>query len=387
MRLLILSTEFPPGPGGIGTHAFQLSCKLTKKGWEIEIISPQDYASEEEIRSFSSILPTNVSIRRLRHLPNRVIEGVYRLSRFIWELRSFHPQICIATGAQSVWIEAFASLSRSFHWVAIAHGSEMGKPGSSVNHFSRWAFARADAVICVSDYTRQHMLDLGINSRHTAVIPNGADAIKFYPDEVQRISLRQKLGLEDQIVLLTVGSVTERKAQDIVIRALPLVLKQVPNVHYLIAGLPRRKEFLTQLAHELGVECRVHFLGRVDNATLPALYNACDIFVLTSRKTAEGDVEGYGIAVVEAALCGKPAVVSDNSGLAEAILPGETGLLVPQEDVEATAQAIIALCMDESLRLGMGAKARDRALAVQTWSSRASQYEKVLLDIISNQRK
>ena len=70
----------------------------------------------------------------------------------------------------------------------------------------------------------------------------------------------------------------------------------------------------------------MHFLGRLESESLVKYVNACDLFMMTSRHTSTGDFEGYGIAVVEAAFCGKPAVVSRNSGLAEAIVDGGPGL-------------------------------------------------------------
>jgi phosphatidylinositol alpha-1,6-mannosyltransferase len=93
----------------------------------------------------------------------------------------------------------------------------------------------------------------------------------------------------------------------VVIRALPHILKVAPKTHYLMAGLPTLKHELTELARKLGVAEHVHFLGRVDADSLVKYLNCCDVFVMTSRLTKDGDCEGFGIAVVEAALCGKPA--------------------------------------------------------------------------------
>ncbi len=76
--------------------------------------------------------------------------------------------------------------------------------------------------------------------------------------------------------------------------------------------------------------------------------SVADVFVMTSRHANDGDFEGYGIAVIEAALCGTPAVVSDNAGLVEAISPGTTGLTVPPDDPAATSNAILSLLGDDA---------------------------------------
>ena len=123
-------------------------------------------------------------------------------------------------------------------------------------------------------------------------------------------------------------------------RALPAIRETVPDVHYAIVGLPTLGDEIRRLAGELGVADRVHLLGRLDEARLVRLLNAADVFVMTSRHTQDGDFEGYGIAVIEAALCGIPAVVAGGSGLSEAVADGETGLCVAPEDPAATADAI-----------------------------------------------
>jgi phosphatidylinositol alpha-1,6-mannosyltransferase len=136
----------------------------------------------------------------------------------------------------------------------------------------------------------------------------------------------------------------------------------------------------------LGVADRVHFLGRVDMQALVEAYNICDVYVMTSRHSQTGDFEGYGIAAVEAALCGKPSVVTSGCGLEEAILPGETGLLVPENDPQATAKTITLLLKDESLRRRLGDYGRQRALQDQTWGQCAAKYTRVLRTISEKER-
>jgi phosphatidylinositol alpha-1,6-mannosyltransferase len=178
-----------------------------------------------------------------------------------------------------------------------------------------------------------------------------------------------------------VGNVTPRKGQDVVVRALPGILQVVPDARYVVAGLPTEGERLARLARECGVADRVHLTGRLDSEALTAALNAAEMFLLTSRRTAGGDVEGFGIAVVEAALCGRAAIVSRGSGLEEAIVDGETGLAVPPDDPRATAAAATALLSDPARLRRMGERARERALAEQTWDRRVDGYAAVLESI------
>jgi phosphatidylinositol alpha-1,6-mannosyltransferase len=382
MRVIIISSEFPPGPGGIGTHAFNLAQNLFRLGWEVEVVTSQNYASPEEISHFNSeqVFP----IRCFKEVPYALIEGVYRFCFSSFFCLKQRPDILLASGQRSVWLTALLSRCYGLPWIAVGHGTEFGTSLRWERQLARWAYDRANCVICVSNYTRQRMMALGIKQRAAMVIHNGADEKVFGPIASEKIlEFRKRFALKDYKVILTVGNVTERKGQDIVIRALPDVISSIQNIFYLIIGLPTRKAELYNLANSLGLEDRVMFLGKVDQQTLVAAYNICDIYVMTSRQTGSGDFEGYGIAAIEAALCEKPAVVSAGSGLEEAILADETGLVVPEDNPPATARAIVQLLTDSQLCHRLGRQARARALRSQTWEACAQRYDQVMRELVS----
>lgn len=366
-RLLLLSTEFPPGPGGIGTHAHQLAVHLAAAGWGVRVVSVQNHASDEEIVAFNASQP--FAVHRLKTPAPLLLKAArsFRIvSRHVAEHR---PDALVASGSRAVWLATLVGGRHRVPWLAVGHGAEFGSRRAWERRITQWAFGRATAVVCVSQYTWRQMERLGVRPRGGAVIPNGADPVRFQAAPAPPARTR---------TLLTIGNVGERKGQDVVIRALPAVLRRCPDVRYVMAGLPSRREPLERLAAELGVLDRIEFAGRVPQETLARLLNACDVFVMTSRHTASGDFEGYGIAVVEAALCGKPAVVTGSAGLAEAIVDGETGIAVPEDDPAATAAAIVRLLEDDALRRRMGEAARARALATQTWAHRVRAYDELL---------
>ena len=378
MKLLLFPSEFPPGPGGIGSHAYQVALHLCKMGWAVTVLSPQEYAQLDEVRAFNDSQPFQV-VPLVGTSPLRPLTALNRFSMLYSWVKNWQPDVMLASGARPVWLAALLARLCPLKWMAVGHGLEFGTSSFWCRQLSRRAYSAADGVICVSHYTRGRMLEMGVAPKLEVVIPNGADEESFQllePDKI--IDFRRRLGLEQNPLLLTVGHVSERKGQDIVIRALPLVLKSAPEAHYLMAGLPTLREPLANLARSLGVEDRVHFLGRLDPETLVRAYNACDVYIMTSRHSRSGDFEGYGIAVVEAAFCGKPAVVSAGSGLEEAVKADETGLVVPQEDPEATAGAIVRLLNGETLRRQLGEKARERALGEQTWTNRIAEYDRIL---------
>ncbi len=379
-RLLCVSTEFPPGPGGIGTHAYQLMRELSRLGWNVRVATSQDHATAAEVKEFNTKAP--FAVTTFRRLPGSPVRALERAATLATILRSWKPDLIIASGDRAVWLTASLMRFWPTRWIAVGHGSEFGLTAKWEQKLIKSGFERADAAVCVSNFTQAQMTAACIRPQRTFVIPNGADASVFrlLPDSEVR-DFRAEMNFKTDFLLLTVGNVTERKGQETVIRALPEVMRTFPNTHYLICGLPTLKNKLRALAVELEITGHVHFLGRVDQAKLVRLTNACDIFVMTSRRTESGDCEGYGIAAVEAALCGKPAIVSSGSGLAEAIVDGETGICVPPDDPSQTARSILDLLQSYEARRAMGAAARERAIRELTWEKRALEYDRVLRQV------
>ncbi len=381
MRLLLLSSEFPPGPGGIGTHAHQIAVQMLKLGWGVMVISPQDYSSHEEIDDFNNQLP--FPILRMRPISHAPMEALYRWRKASQCIKEWNPDLLVASGTRPVWLTACLSRRYGKPWVAIGHGTEFGLTKSWERLLTKWSFQQANAVICVSNFTWKRMLSSGIYPQYGKVIPNGADSNRFRTlPETEVSDFRASLSLHGALLLLTVGNVTPRKGQDVVIRAMPYILKEIPDVHYLIVGIPTNRDEFQNLARELGVANHVHFIGKADSETVVRFLNSCDIFLMTSKHTEEGDFEGYGIAVVEAALCGKPAIVSSNSGLVEAIIDKHTGFVVPEADEFATAQRVIQLLKNQNLRHQMGESARTNSYNIQTWEHRAKEYHLVFQTLL-----
>ena len=372
-RLLLLSSEFPPGPGGIGTHAWQLARHLTGRGWAVRVVTPQAYVPAEARDAFNRRQAFAVTT-----LPERDggrLWGVARLRVLAGAINVARPDVLVATGRRALWLAAGASALYRLPYLAIGHGTEFHSDSATARALTGRAIAGAAAVVAVSDYTAGLVRQAG-QPRRLAIIPNAADGERFRPG-LDTAALRERWGLEGRRVLLTVGRVSERKAQDVVIRALPRVLSVCPDAVYIMAGLPEKRAENEALAAELGVAGAVRFTGLVDDAELPALYNLADLFVLVSRRAADGDVEGYGIVVQEAALCGLPAIVSQGCGLTEAIREGETGVSVPPDDPAATAAAILDLLTDDATRQRLSVRARDLA-ARATWADRAADYDALL---------
>jgi phosphatidylinositol alpha-1,6-mannosyltransferase len=354
---------------------------MAKKGWSVTVASPQDFAEEPVIDSFAARQP--FAIRRLRRVPGGpVAKAAHRLAVASSEIRAHRPDVVLASGERMVWIAAALKRMHRVPLVAVGHALEFNVPARWQRALTRRSYGVADAAVCVSEYTWARMRDMGISPARGEVIPNGADPSVFKripADDAARF--RREHDLEGARVLITLGSVHERKGQDVVIRALPHVCKQIENVHYVCIGYPHRRTEFLELAKGLGVADRVHFLGVVESDEVVRALNAADLFVMASQHTPNGDFEGYGIAVVEAALCGRAAVVSDNSGVCEAIEPGETGLTARVSDPESTAARIVELLSDPARLARMSTEAERRARTSKTWEHRADAYDALLRSV------
>jgi phosphatidylinositol alpha-1,6-mannosyltransferase len=258
-------------------------------------------------------------------------------------------------------------------YVLYLHGGEMADymRGRAVRSVVRGIVRGARLIVVNSTYTRRWYEASGARHPHTETLTIGVDLDRFRPDLDAR-QLRAKYGLDGAKVILTVGRLVERKGHDVVIRALRHVRERVGSVRYLIVGDGPEENRLRMLAGDVGCAEDVIFAGHVSGAELPLLYAASDVFVMPSRALARRDgVEGFGIAFLEAAACGKPVIGGRSGGIADAVVDGVTGILVDPSSVEEISNVLTRLLLDreEAARLGQQARARTERLQ-DAWRTR-----------------
>ncbi len=183
-------------------------------------------------------------------------------------------------------------------------------------------------------------------------------------------SVRAARGIaQKDVVLLSVARLVRRKGVDRVVRALSRLASSVVLV---VIGDGPERSALEQLAKELGVVDRVHWLGAVDDATTYAWYQSADIFVLPPR-VLTADIEGFGIVYLEAGWYGLPVIATRTGGIPDAVADGETGYLLPDtEDPAPMVHAIDQLVQDPALRTRMGDRARTRVRQQFVWNERSN---------------
>lgn len=208
--------------------------------------------------------------------------------------------------------------------------------GADISHFGHdpatrpqviEAAAKAAGLLAVSEAMRRDMAAIGIDPSKVAVHYTGVDTARFHPGD--RAAARAARAMGDAPAILTVGALIPRKGQALVIEALPAL----PDIHYWLAGAGEAEGGYRALAGRLGVADRVHFLGPVANADLPALYRAANIVVMPSAS------EGLANAWVEALACGTPIIISDAGGAAELVTAPVAGRIVERRP-DAIAVAV-----------------------------------------------
>jgi phosphatidylinositol alpha-1,6-mannosyltransferase len=265
----------------------------------------------------------------------------------------------------------------------IAHGMEITKNRDRLRRrFGlKWVFGSADLSVAVSRYTRARVLEFGVPPDHVRVLPCGVDPERFRRRDEARA--RARFGLSGRPILLTLSRLVSRKGHDLVIRALPEILRAVPDALYVIAGPPNPpyEERLRDLARAHGVSDAVRFLGYVPSGEMADLYSASDVYVMASRtQSGDDNFEGFGITYLEANACGVPVVGADSGGVADAIADGETGYLVPPDDVGALAARLGTLLADPAAARRMGAAGRARVEREFTWDRIAARFLEALED-------
>lgn len=237
----------------------------------------------------------------------------------------------------------------------------------------RWAFARADATVAVSEDTRRHLIEsLGVSPASVCTVPNGIPIRRGRPEPV-----REELGLlESEPLLLCVGSLMKRKGHAVLIEALARLRAGGLDLPWrlAIAGEGDERPRLEALIAELGFEDRVHLLGRRND--VPDLLAAADVFLMPSLW------EGLPLAILEAMFAARPVIASATSGIPEAIENEREGLLVPPGDVDALAEAVRRILTDPTLSGRLGRAAHDRATKDFTVAAMADRYERIYYDAL-----
>ena len=271
--------------------------------------------------------------------------------------------------------------------VATVHGNDLtdARPapgGDDPTAFIVQSLNACDWIFPVSRHTAALCREWGVTSPITVLTP-GCDIDFFTPWPELGEEARAFYGIAPETpVLLTASRLVSRKGHFNVLSA----LSQLPfAAHWLVVGDGPCQAGLIAAAKALEMEDQVSLVGTVSDDDLLALYNACDVFVLTPEQHSLNgwlDSEGFGLVLHEAGACAKPVITSDDAGCREAVIDGGTGILVPPGDPGALAQALESLLTDREVAQSLGRAASKFVRACGGWRRLGrqliSEYECVL---------
>ena len=364
-KILLISSEFPPGPGGIGYHAYSLVVSLDELGYKVVVMSPADFVSSDEVVEFDNVQQFDI-IRYPRIGWRTYFQRLKMTNDYLK-----HNQIStvVLTGKFSLWQGWFIKLFfKNQKSLAILHGSEVNLKNSILRKFTHLSINAADTLVAVSNFTKDILPNWIKSKREIHVIPNGI----FLGDN---ISYENQILLDGYPKLITVGHVSPRKGQHRVIKALPKLVEVFPEIKYHIVGRPVNQEKLEKLAAELGVQNHIKFHGRIMNhSDLSMYYRNADLFMLLSENQVDGDVEGYGIVALEANEHGLPVIGAKFCGVEDAVDDGNSGYLVNGNNVDEICNAVVK-CIEEKERLTDGSK---RWAEKHQWKEIVKAYEALI---------
>ena len=372
---LFITNDFGPRAGGIETFVHGLIERLPK-GSVIVYTSAQANAQTFDAEW---LLKYGVEVIRDR---SKILLPTPRVIKACQKLISNRKLSKVAFGAAA----PLAMMARAMRSagaqkvVALTHGHEVW--WAKVPPFSfaiRYMGKNIDVITYLGDYTRGEIskaLSEADASKLVQIAP-GIDVDHFIPTDSS--NLRAELGLTDKSVIISVGRLVHRKGQDKLIAALPAIKSAVPNVHLVLVGVGPHQEYLEKLALKLNVSDCVTFIGRINYAELPKYICLGDIFAMPSRSRFFGlEVEGLGIVYLEASACGLPVVGGKSGGAPDAVLVGETGMVVDGTNSSEIADACIELLNNPELCALMGANGRAWIIENWRWEIWATRYAALL---------
>jgi len=350
-----------------------LASKWSKLGIHTTLLCPLDYVSKTVAFEFDRELPFSVIRFEIVPLLFKIPFRVYKAFKIAWDSKC---TVLVASAYRSGLYALLPQFILNIPRINIGHGSEFGFKSSLPLQLSRLSFSSATHVIVVSQYTAKLAQGVLPHKRMT-VIPNGGEPTRFYPGN--RVEARKKLNLpQEAFLILTVGRMCTRKAQDLIIKAIHELPMLNPKIHYCLVGHPEGRDKLENLGRELGLSDRLHFHSQAPFEDIPLFYQSANLYALPSRVSPDGDHEGFGISIIEAALCACPALSTRNSGTAEALEENKTGWLVEPENSKALAQILLTLHTQPDLLREAGNAAYQRAQKDYTWEKVADKYREVM---------
>jgi glycosyltransferase involved in cell wall biosynthesis len=354
MRVAFFTSEMNSSYGW-ARYALELADALRGQGIEVVALTQPSRAADDE----SAVIATRAVLPQLVPRPRGFVG---RLAAHTLSARRAVADCDLLHVIAEPYSPLAALVAGGRPLVVTAHGTYVPRTARrrGVGALYRWAYRRS-ALIAVSEHTARQVR-AALPAAAPVVIPNGVHFEHFQvpapaPD---------KRGP----TILASGRVSRRKGTHLLVAALARVREQVPDAQLVITGGHSDPGYVAEVQAQiaaLGLQDAAHITGMIPERELLGWYQHADVFALPAL-TVSDRFEGFGLVLLEASASGLPTIATTGSGVEEAVVDGETGLLLPQNDVPALADALLRLLRDPDLRARMGEAGRAYA-RTQDWSA------------------
>ena len=275
------------------------------------------------------------------------------------------------------WIAACRE--RRIPYIVFTYGMELVSPDVARGHLDPTDLRSAERVVTISEATRRELLALGVPASRILMLMPGCSADTHSSDTgPARSRALEGLGLTQQRFVLALGRIVERKGFDLAVRAWARLAKDFPEHVLVVAGDGPHLSAVRSEASSHDVLDRVRFLGSVTEEQKAALMSACDFFVMPNRPIP-GDMEGFGIVFLEAALRGKPSIGGNNGGVPDVIVDGVTGALVNTNHGEEHLTVVMRTWLEQpALVSDLGVTAKRQAQSRFAWQETTREFREWL---------
>ena len=352
MTHLLVTNDFPPKVGGIQSYLWELWRRLPADSFAVLTTAYDGGRAFDAQQPFRVERTSGRVLLPRRHLVRRIDRLAAEIDAALVVLDPALPLGMLGN-----------RLERPYG--IVVHGAEITVPRRlpGVSALLGRVLRGASHVIAAGRYPATEARRAAGRELPLTVVPPGVDVARFQTlDPARRHAERERFGLAaDGLLVVGVSRLVPRKGFDVLIEAVARLVVAYPRLELAVSGAGRDRRRLERLATQ--GQAPVRFLGRVPNLDLPALCACADVFAMPCRTRWAGlEQEGFGIVFLEAAACGVPQVAGDSGGAAEAVVDGETGLVVRRPGrADDVAAALSRLLDDQALRARLGAAARARA--------------------------
>ena len=361
-RILLVTNDLGPRAGGIET--FILGLMNYVNGSELVIYTSSQSGSAD----FDRRLSEKYGVIVIRD-KTTVLLPTPRVTRSVVRTMKQYQSSVIWFGATAPlgWMAPALRRNGAKKIIGLTHGHEVWWAKVFPFNLAMRRMGNAiDVITYLGDFTKAAISPaLGKHPEYVRIAP-GIDVQHFRPGN--GTATRSELGIDSKRVIMCVGRLVHRKGQDVLVQAMPSVLRRIPEAVLVLVGVGPREEFLRKEVARLGIHDSVIFTGRIQYDQLPRYFHAADLFVMPSRSRLAGlEVEGLGIVYLEASACGIPVIAGKSGGAPDAVIEGETGLLVDGTHVDEIADCIVSLLPDRARLLRMGKAGADWISKEWSW--------------------